>query len=219
MAKSSTTDRRIIRTDHAIRRALVELVEEKGFDAVTVRDIVSRADINRGTFYLHYKDKYDLVEQIEEEAIRDLENIVKQANSLNYNEINASQPPHLIIEIFQYIKENMRVARVLFSLKGEFDFQTRIWKTIQKNLEIGFLSIVKTAVPLVPTHYLITYVLSAHVGVVKAWINGGCAETPQEIAGILSKLSIDGPLHAIRFPDMDEPNRHGKSSQSARDSF
>lgn len=65
MSEESSVDRRIIRTKEAIRDALITLIEEKGFDAVSVINITSRADINRGTFYLHYRDKYDLLEQIE----------------------------------------------------------------------------------------------------------------------------------------------------------
>jgi len=56
---NSSEDRRIARTKAAIREALVALIEEKGFDALTVKDIATRANINRGTFYLHYKDKFD----------------------------------------------------------------------------------------------------------------------------------------------------------------
>ncbi|EEL70861.1 hypothetical protein IGA_00005 [Bacillus cereus HuA3-9] len=58
--KSAYTDLRVARTKEAIRDALTELINEKGFDSITVKDITARANINRGTFYLHYRDKYDL---------------------------------------------------------------------------------------------------------------------------------------------------------------
>ena len=54
-------DLRVIRTKESIQDALVELIEEKGFEAITVKDITTRAKINRGTFYSHYQDKYDLI--------------------------------------------------------------------------------------------------------------------------------------------------------------
>ena len=59
--RNNNTDLRIIRTKESIREALVELIEEKGFEAITVKDITTRAKINRGTFYAHYQDKYDLM--------------------------------------------------------------------------------------------------------------------------------------------------------------
>lgn len=49
----NTTDLRVVRSKQAIRVALVELIEEKGFEAVAVKDITTWAGINRGTFYAH----------------------------------------------------------------------------------------------------------------------------------------------------------------------
>jgi AcrR family transcriptional regulator len=88
MLTESSIDRRIVRTKVAIREALVSLVEEKGFEALSVSDLTRRADINRGTFYLHYQDKFDLLEQTETEIIRDFEAIILQANDLNFADFN-----------------------------------------------------------------------------------------------------------------------------------
>lgn len=56
-------DLRVRRTRTTLQRALIELTVEKGFAAVTVRDICERAMVNRSTFYRHYIDKYDLLDQ------------------------------------------------------------------------------------------------------------------------------------------------------------
>src|SRR5260370_10717090 len=61
-------DLRVRRTHANLREALIDLIEEKGFDAVTVGDIAERAMVNRTTFYRHYQDKYALVTGIFEEA-------------------------------------------------------------------------------------------------------------------------------------------------------
>ena len=54
------TDRRIQRTRELLRKALMELIDEKGYDAVTIQDITERANLGRTTFYLHYQSKEDL---------------------------------------------------------------------------------------------------------------------------------------------------------------
>ncbi len=54
--RKNQTDLRVLRTRKTIKEAFVELMEEKGFDAITVKDITTRAGINRGTFYAHYQD-------------------------------------------------------------------------------------------------------------------------------------------------------------------
>ena len=76
--RDNNTDLRVIRTKESIREALVELIEEKGFEAITVKDITTRAKINRGTFYAHYQDKYDLMTKCEEEIMLEMSRIAKQ---------------------------------------------------------------------------------------------------------------------------------------------
>ena len=62
--KDGSEDLRIKRTQRAIKDAFYSLVEEKGFEHITVKDITERAMISRNTFYLHYEDKYDLLNKI-----------------------------------------------------------------------------------------------------------------------------------------------------------
>ena len=57
----ATTDRRVRRTRQLLRDALMELTLERGYDRITVQDILDRADIGRSTFYSHYRDKDDLM--------------------------------------------------------------------------------------------------------------------------------------------------------------
>jgi AcrR family transcriptional regulator len=72
MTHKDTGDLRVRRTRLALRDALLALIEEKGFDALIVQDIADRAMINRVTFYKHYRDKYDLLEQTMQELLSEL---------------------------------------------------------------------------------------------------------------------------------------------------
>ena len=67
---------RVRRTQKLLRDSLIELIEEKGFAALTVGEIAERAMVSRAAFYRNYKDKYDLVEQIFAEAMQALFNAV-----------------------------------------------------------------------------------------------------------------------------------------------
>ncbi|MCX6048869.1 MAG: TetR/AcrR family transcriptional regulator [Chloroflexi bacterium] len=72
MLNNAVGDLRTRRTRLALRDALLALIEEKGFDAIIVQDIADRAMINRVTFYKHYRDKYDLLEQTMQEMLNEL---------------------------------------------------------------------------------------------------------------------------------------------------
>src|SRR5215510_4017956 len=58
---TAKTDRRVRRTRELLQRALLSLIQERGYDRITVQDIIDRADIGRSTFYAHYRDKDDLL--------------------------------------------------------------------------------------------------------------------------------------------------------------
>ena len=65
-------DRRIIKTKKKLKDTLVKLIQEKTIDKITVKELVEQADLNRGTFYFHYKDIYNFLETIETEALNEI---------------------------------------------------------------------------------------------------------------------------------------------------
>ena len=81
MAGAVQEDKRIRRTKKLLRQALTRLMQQKDFPSITVTDVVREADINRGTFYAHYRDVYDLRDKIEAPAYRNRnlrQNLVKK---------------------------------------------------------------------------------------------------------------------------------------------
>lgn len=200
MLPKKPLDRRIIRTKSAIRDALIFLINEKGFDAILVSDITDRANINRGTFYLHYQDKFDLLEKTQTEIIENLERIILQANALSISDTTSVESPlPVIVSTFEYLKENASLMHALLSLEGGIRFQAQIRKTIEKNLKLEFLSGLKERNFLVPSHYLISYAIAAHFGVIQDWLDRGCVETPREMAIIISKISWFGVVRSTGF--------------------
>ncbi len=199
MSASSPLDRRIARTRLAIREALVSLIETKGFDALSVRDITETANINRSTFYLHFQDKFDLLEQTEQEIIQDIQAIILQTDSLSLANFHLTQQPlPVMVQMFEYFQANAALVRAILGIKGDIAFQIQLRKAIEQNLsKIGFFEGINSQNFLVPSEYLITYVIAAHLGVVQIWLKKGCLESPQEMALILSKLSLEGPFRAV----------------------
>ncbi|NLM21824.1 MAG: TetR/AcrR family transcriptional regulator [Peptococcaceae bacterium] len=191
-------DRRITRTKAAIREALVSLIEEKGFEALTVKDIAIKANINRGTFYLHYKDKYDLLDQTLEDIARDIESILLEITNLSVADfINGQTPSAIIIKVFEYFNANASLTQAILATKGNYALQNRIKKIMWHNLfEKNYAPFIKKENLLVPSEYLTSYIASAHFGVVQEWLENGCRETPEEMAKILSNLTFRGPLTA-----------------------
>lgn len=84
----SKVDRRIAKSQEAIKKAVIELISEKNFDDVTIQDIPDRANVNRGTIYLHYVDKFDILDKLIEEHINKLREICHSASEMTFKEGN-----------------------------------------------------------------------------------------------------------------------------------
>ncbi len=80
------TDRRVLKTQEALKQAVIGLMSEKKFDEITIQDIADRANLNRGTIYLHYQDKFDLLDKLIEVHFNELGEMDKWACELDWKE-------------------------------------------------------------------------------------------------------------------------------------
>lgn len=201
------TDRRIVRTRLVIRDALTGLIEEKGFEAVSVKDITTRANINRGTFYLHYRDKFDLLEQSEAEVIEGIIAIITKATSEDletYRETGISVS--LIVTVFEYIEEHAAFLKAILGPKGDVSFQSQLKAMFRKNLlEKNLSPLIRKENLQVPAEYFLSYVSSAHLGIIQQWLMSGRQETPAEMGRILSLLTFRGPFFAAGIATVSDP--------------
>ncbi len=101
---------RVRRTQKLLREALVELIEERGFEALTIGEITERAMVSRAAFYRNYEDKYDLVAQIFDEAMR--------AMLAAVGEIGVEHPPAMWVRFFEHIGAYEQLYRALLGSKG-----------------------------------------------------------------------------------------------------
>lgn len=193
-------DRRITRTKRMIRDAFTQLMEEKGFEAITVSDLTEKADINRGTFYLHYKDKYDLLEQSEEDVFEELDKIAEEAwKSINIEDrknLEVGMPLPFVIKLFEYLEENATFMNVILGPNGDPSFQLRLKEVIKKKMLDKFFPITNEEKRMVPLDYLTAYVSSAHLGVIQHWLKVGMDKSPHEMATMLSQTTFWGPVKA-----------------------
>jgi AcrR family transcriptional regulator len=197
--KKVSNDRRTIRTKKMIRSALAELIDEKGFINISVTDLTQRADINRGTFYLHYVDKYDLLEKIENEIIQEIEDETKHLDSVNMMNIDTTNEPlPFMVKLFEYFRENSVIIKSILGPKGNPTFDRKIKKFIETNLfEKQKSKSFNVDQAVISEEYFIQYILSADLGVIQHWLEKGMKESPDEMALMLARMSLLGPLRAV----------------------
>ncbi len=116
----NSSDLRARRTRKLLREALLELIEARGFEALTVGEIAQRAMVSRAAFYRYYQDKYDLVEQIFAEAMQTLVNDVDHPSheALSHLDLTQTPTPERWMRLFEHFEQYERLYRVLLSGRG-----------------------------------------------------------------------------------------------------
>src|SRR6266702_4673383 len=108
---------RLRRTQKLLREALIALIEERGFEALTIGELTERAMVSRAAFYRNYQDKYELIEQIFEEAMRALLAAV--------GFLGREHTTEMWVTFFEHIAAYERLYRALLGPKGSPWF---VWK-------------------------------------------------------------------------------------------
>lgn len=192
--ESSQADRRTKRTKQSICDAFVDLVLEEGFEAVRISEIVKLADINRGTFYLHYCDKFDLIKQIEDATLDEL-------RSIDINTTCDAQKSgekwffNLFMNVLEYMRINKRKMLMLFSISGDYSFLTWLYNLVEENIKAELYPFTVSNESQLPLKYLVAYLFNADIGVIRAWLDDDCRESKEKIAELLSTSINKGPAH------------------------
>ena len=128
-------DLRVTKTHEAIKKALIQLMEEKGFEAMTVKDIAEKARINRSTFYAYYQYKYHCMSSYESEFMEGIAAIAKRSFNPCVRTIGERFP--IAIDIFRYFYRNQDMLKGVSQPQGRprvsiqtetDDVGTAVWK-------------------------------------------------------------------------------------------
>lgn len=200
-------DRRKVRTRHALRDALLELIQEKGYEAITIADITDRANVARPTFYLHYKDKLELLFS----HFRELYGELFQANHpFDMAEVwrQLRQPETADDADFRHVAEHADFYRVMFSEKGSIAFLTLVLDFLSARMESDVLAPMTPddAAPRLPPGFIGAFLAGAELGVVNWWLKQDAtnAHSPREMAAMMQTLAVLGLAWAMRQPPPPE---------------
>jgi AcrR family transcriptional regulator len=162
------TDRRVRRTRQAIQRALVELILEKGYEPVTVTDLIHRADVGRSTFYAHFADKKAvLFANLEEVAF------LHPAPSADGPLFAFS------LAMFQHVQEQRRLVRALLGRRGGREVMAHGEHLLQAVIRDELLA--RGARPSAQLELLVTCVVGAFMALLSKWVDEEITATPAEL--------------------------------------
>lgn len=180
-------DRRVRKTKKLMTKALAELLMQKPLSAISVREIAELADINRGTFYLHYRDIYDMASKLQDEIVEKFNRIVdSHSNNENTDELFP-----LLSDLFGLLAENAELARVLAGKNGDAAFLDKL-KNIVREKCLGDARTMLNIESTDEFEYFYNYIVSGCIGVCSSWLTGGMRETPVQMAALVERMILHG---------------------------
>jgi len=183
-----TIDRRVRKTTKLFRQGLMELMREKSIKDISVRELTDKVDVNRGTFYLHYHDIYDMVEQIENEMIEEL---IKLLN-IHPQKGLQSEPLPILIEVFTFLSNNTDIATVFLGNHGDLYFADKIKNIVKDQLINEWLFKDFSGQKKENIEYFYAFIFAGCIGIFRAWLESDLKRTPTEMATIAEQIILHG---------------------------
>ncbi|MCO5990096.1 TetR/AcrR family transcriptional regulator [Actinoallomurus spadix] len=177
-------DRRVRRTQQALQRALLQLMAEKGYESVTIQDIIDSADVGRSTFYNHYSNKDELLK----DGFADLRSLIGQP-APNATAAANRDPLRFSLPFLRHIHEQRNLARAIFTQSG--------LRSVLRHIEELLADVVRDELPSttpggVPREAVVRFIVSSHLACLEWWLAESPQSTPEEIDEIFRTLSRPG---------------------------
>ncbi|MCX6067462.1 MAG: TetR/AcrR family transcriptional regulator [Chloroflexi bacterium] len=203
--KDQKVDRRVLRTRQALRSALLELISEKEFDSISVEEITERANLGRATFYLHFKDKEDLLLEefrvIASNRVQVLSEIPNSIWILNQDSLelaNGSASIMPLLLVFEHAAQNADIYRILLRGENSQRISVKIREIIVQSINEIIQSKQKSeAVQFqmeVPVDLLAAYFSGALMSCLNWWLDHEASPQPEEMARMFQHLFFPGVL-------------------------
>mgnify|MGYP003282145508 FL=1 len=184
----SKNDQRIRLTKMLIRKAFTELLQNKPVQSISVKELCTAAGINRGTFYAHYTDIYDLMHQIEDEMMDTFLTALKPLLNADSSQVT---PLKITTEIFQCLKENADLCAVTLGKYGDKEFASRLLAIGREKCMECYVKYFTDATPK-QIEYYYTFVSAGCIGILEKWLHDGMTSSPEELACIAENIMMKG---------------------------
>ncbi len=199
----SKLDPRVIRTRQLLRNALIALITEKGFESITVKEITDRATLNKATFYLHYRDKEDLLVKSTEQLVEELGESIGLP-SIPATDFTPMLMTHLLTYVFEHFERNSEFYDVVLNRIGTPPVVAAIQNPLEQ-LALRWYEHLRDSrtAPLVEIDLLLRFFSSGCIGLVQQWLHEPQRQSVEYMANSFIQLTVCGIYHSAGLPSPD----------------
>jgi AcrR family transcriptional regulator len=218
-------DRRIQRTRKLLRDALMDLIMEDGYDAISIQDITEKANLGRATFYLHFKDKDELLLDVMEQFIADFMQQVPQISEAQWR----LDDTKAIIKLFDFAADHYDLYRILIIGSGGITAAAQLRNSVASNIADFIQQEIdeQGAGPVIPTDFIASHFAGSLLSTIYWWLDSDLNYTAEEMAEMFQKVNLLdrkalmglGPKEETqddKEKDRDKKKRRSKDKKNSR---
>jgi AcrR family transcriptional regulator len=214
----SNIDRRVQKTRKLLQDALIELVSEKGYESITIKEILDKANVGRSTFYAHFQDKDQLLHSIlarldelfEQHKIQFLELAKKRGSFKSMEQLLALSPT---LSLFQFVGQNHRFFKAMLGNQGYGIFAKPVYDYVFAHVHGIFTGsddevmahlhepfkkfVLSKKYSSLESEIAAHYFVSALMGILVWWVEKNMPCTAEEIDRLFRELAMPGFRHVL----------------------
>ena len=184
MNRSGEDNRSVRNTKRKLRAGLITLLSEKPLNEISVKELTDFVDVNRGTFYFHYSDIYDMLSKIEDEFFERFDSILNDPDP----DMRGSANEYLTA-IFSFLGENHDLCEILLGPHGDMQFVNRVKSLIDERCSDLWREHASQS-SVWKYEMKNAFIVNGCVGLMNRWLADGLRESPEEIAGLAASMIL-----------------------------
>ena len=163
------------------------LIMEEGYDDISIQDITDKANLGRATFYLHFKDKDELLAEVMTQFIEELMAQVPQLSQAHWRLDDAKA----IIKLFDFAADHYDLYRILIIGSGGFTASRQLQQSIAHNIEGCIQEEIdeQGAQPVMPVHFIANHFAGSLLSTIYWWLDQGLPYTVEEMAAMFQQIN------------------------------
>jgi AcrR family transcriptional regulator len=192
-------DRRVQRTKKLLRESMLNLIMERGYDEINIQDVTDKANLGRATFYLHYKEKDDLLADVMQQL---MEEFLLQSPQLVTTQWRLDDTRG-IQKLFKFAEANYDFYRIMVIGKGAATASRQLHQIVAANIQQALENEIAltNAEPILPVTFMADHFAGALISTILWWLDTGMPYTAEEMAFMYQQVSLLSRDQLLKLPE------------------
>ncbi len=184
MNKSGNENRSVRNTKRRLRESLLQLMETRPLQEISVKELTELADVNRGTFYFHYPDLYALLREMEQDFFEAF------SGTLHGSVPHMETAFHYLETVFAFLGENASFCRIMLGPNGDMQFVERVMGLVDDTISFFWRMGEHDADPSRYEMYNV-FIINGCVGLIRKWLSEPGRTSPADMAKLAATIILE----------------------------